>query len=240
MPEVRDASPVVEELDHEVKFVLPAAAAAPARALLAGICRAEEPHPRGRIDTIYFDDRTLSSADEKLASDYRKSKIRLRWYDGAGTIHLEWKRRLGSRREKWRLELAVEGGRLAAEGLDGAARCGVAELLREHGCLAPGDLAPALHLTYERERFVDPASGCRLSLDTRIAAVERAPWCEALTATLDPGGETAVTIVEVKGAVRDLPPGLHALATMGARRNSYSKYTACLLAGLHSSDRGNG
>ena len=86
MSSLRAPSPAVESLDHEVKFVLAAHSAGPARALLAGLFRPESPHARSRIGTIYFDDRALSSAEEKLASDYRKTKIRLRWYDGAGPV----------------------------------------------------------------------------------------------------------------------------------------------------------
>ena len=86
MPAFAELEAAVESLDHEVKLRLSAAAAAPARALLAGLCRPEAPHSRNRIGTVYFDDRDLGSLAEKLASDYRKTKLRLRWYDGRGAM----------------------------------------------------------------------------------------------------------------------------------------------------------
>jgi hypothetical protein len=236
MGEGRAEALVVEELDHEVKFVLPATAAGPARALLAGLCRREEPHPRSRVGTIYFDDRTLTSAGEKQASDYRKTKVRVRWYDGAGALHLEVKRRFGSRREKLRLPVAGDGDQLEAGGLAAAARLPVAATLAASGFFSGGeslfDLAPVIRLDYQRERFVDAASDCRLSLDTEIVAIERAPWYAAARAGRQPDGGLAVAIVECKGPARALPYALRALDTLGARRRSFSKYTACLEHGI--------
>ena len=220
----QDVEGAVESLDHEVKLRLPAAAAAPARALLSGLCRAEAPHARSRVATIYFDDRELTSAGEKAASDYRKTKLRLRWYDGAGAAILEIKRRVGSRREKRRLPLAFEGAALEAGGLAAAARSAWREALAAAGLEAPRDLAPVLRLVYDRERFVDPGTGARLSLDTRIAALEVAPW----TGLGTPAGALDAALVELKGTGRELPPVLAALDAIGARRGSFSKYAACL------------
>lgn len=232
MESLRAQPPAVESLDHEVKFVLPAHSAGPVRALLAGLFRPEVPHARSRIGTIYFDDRSLSSAEEKLASDYRKTKIRLRWYDGAGPVQLEVKRRVGSRREKLRREISADGTRLETGGLSAAARCGVAEALCASGIVPPADLAPALRLTYERERYFDAATGARLSLDTAIVAIEQAPWCAAADLERGAPRELAVALVECKGASRELPPALRVLEMLGARRRSFSKYTACLLHGF--------
>jgi hypothetical protein len=223
-----EAESTVETLDHEVKFRLPASAAAPARTLLIGLCRVEAPHARSRVGTIYLDDRALSSAGEKLASDYRKTKFRLRWYDGGGGVHLEVKRRHGSRREKLRLPIATDGAALEAGGLAAAARSPWREALRAAGVEAPGDLAPALRLVYDRERFVDPASGARLSLDTAIAALEIAPWAGVEPAA---GVPLDAVVVESKGSERSLPPALAALHALGARRGSFSKYAACLFRG---------
>ena len=213
-----------ETLDHEVKLRLPAAAAPPARALLAGLCRPEAPHSRNRIGTIYFDDRNLGSLAEKLASDYRKTKLRLRWYDGRGATFLEVKSRVGSRREKRRLPIAIDGAELESGGLPAAARVPWREALLAAGLDALPDWAPALRLEYDRERFVDPASGARLSLDTAISAVEVAPW----TGFGTPKGALDVALVECKSGARELPPALAALHGLGARRGSFSKYAACL------------
>ena len=65
--------------DHEVKFVFPGATVEVARTILRAVCRREEPHAASLVETIYFDGPGLESLAEKLGSDYRKSKIRLRW-----------------------------------------------------------------------------------------------------------------------------------------------------------------
>ena len=225
---LQPVEPAVESLDHEVKFRLPAWAAAPARALLAGLCRSEAPHARSRVGTIYFDDRALSSAAEKTSSDYRKTKLRVRWYDGRGAAFLEVKSRIGSRREKRRLPLAIDGAELEAGGLAAAARASWRAALTSSGIDLPADFSPVLRLVYDRERFVDPAGGARLSLDTGVAPVEIAPWAD--TGSLA-GVKLDVAIVECKGVGRELPPALAALDALGARRGSFSKYAACLLHG---------
>ncbi len=212
----------VEMLDHEVKYLLPAASAAAARALLAGVCRAEAPHVESVVETVYFDDAALSSLEEKRASDYLKTKFRLRWYDGGGPVWLEIKRRVGGRRDKSRLATGLDGAALAARGLAGLGAIDFAALGARAGVVLPPGLAPALRLRYRRARFVEPGSGLRLSLDREIRAVERRGSGHA-----DGGRELDLALVELKGDRRDLPGALAALAALGARRGSFSKYLAC-------------
>ncbi len=225
MPAPARAALPPEALDHEVKLVLPAASGAAAHALLAGVCRPETPHAGGVVETVYFDDGTLSSLAEKEASDYLKTKVRLRWYDGGGPVWLEVKRRIGSRRDKARLETGLDGAELAARGLAGLAGLDLARLAARHGVALPPGLAPALRLRYRRDRFVEAGTGARLSLDREIRAIERrglprAPAARALD----------LALVELKGRERELPPALAPLHALGARRGSFSKYFACFMS----------
>lgn len=226
--------PVVEELDHEAKYLLPAVAAPAARAILGALCRPDASHARSRVGTIYFDTPSLASAHEKWASVYRKEKFRLRWYDGAGIVFLEVKRRIGSRREKLRAAMPLDGTSLERGGLGAAAALDLGEMLITFGLAAHAELAPVLRLDYERERFVDPLFGRRLNLDTGIRSVERAPWADSSSANPEAMGpvgcsaELDLALVEVKGSRRELPPALAVLDDLGARRRSFSKYTACL------------
>lgn len=222
MKPVEGDPPPVESLDHEVKYVLPAASAPAARALLAGLCRPETPHASGLVETVYFDDARLSSLEEKRASDYFKTKVRLRWYDGAGSVWLEIKRRIGGRRDKSRLPTGLDGAELAARSLAGLAGIDLAGWAARSGATLPPGLAPAVRLRYRRDRFIEPGSGLRLSLDREIRAVERrAPAPTAGARAL------GVALVELKGQGRELPGALAALAALGARRASFSKYLAC-------------
>jgi len=218
-----EANPrAVESLDHEVKYVLPAAAAPAARALLAGLCRPEAPHASSVVETVYFDDARLSSLEEKRASDYLKTKVRLRWYDGAGPVWLEIKRRIGGRRDKSRLPTGLDGAELAARSLAELAGLDLASLAARAGVVVAPGLLPAVRLRYRRDRLVEPGSGLRLSLDREIRAVERRAPAPAAGAR-----DLGVALVELKGDRRELPGPLAALAALGARRVAFSKYLAC-------------
>lgn len=230
MPGVTLPAEQVEALDHEVKFVFPGAVFAAARAILLGACRREEPHAVSLVETIYFDGPGLESLAEKLGSDYRKSKIRLRWYDRSPAVWLEVKRRVGSRREKLRTSVPVDGRELSRRSLDSPALAEVPALLADAGETAPAGLRPAVHLTYRRERFIEPASGLRISLDSEITALRIADWVAAAPGIRRlPGNLRSPILVELKGGSRDLPPALAALASLGGRRESYSKYSFCLV-----------
>lgn len=220
----------IASLDHEVKFVLPGHAAGAARALVAACCRPEAPHAASRVESIYFDGPGLESLGEKLASDYRKTKIRLRWYDGRSPVWLEVKCRVGSRREKRRLPVTLDGGALTQRGLDAPGLGTIVESLAEVRIAAPPGLRPALYLTYQRERFVEPASGFRLSIDSEITTRQIAAWAAAVPGIRRPGsGRRGPCLVELKGGSRELPPALGALAALGGRRESFSKYSFCLI-----------
>lgn len=228
----RDFAPrEIEHLDHEVKFVFPARAATAAHAFLRAHCLPELPHADSLVESIYFDGPKLESLSEKLASDYYKTKIRLRWYDGLEPVWLEVKRRLGSRREKLRRPVPIDGRELSRRRLASPLLDRVNEELASAGLPPPAGLRPALHLTYRRARFHEPSSGLRLALDREIEAREVASWALAFAdvrSHLAPRPSPA--LVEVKGASRDLPPALAGLATLGGRRESFSKYSYCLLA----------
>lgn len=220
----------VQALDHEVKFVFPGATLAAARSILLGACRREEPHAASLVETIYFDNPGLDALEEKLGSDYRKTKIRLRWYDHSPAVWLEVKRRVGSRREKLRTPVPVDGRELSLRSLDSPALGAVPALLANAGEAAPPGLRPAVHLTYRRERFVEPASGLRISLDADIRALRIAGWAAAAPGIRRlPGNLRSPFLVELKGGQRDLPPALATLAALGGRRESFSKYSFCLL-----------
>ncbi len=226
----------VAGLDHEVKFVFRGAASAAARAILLGACRREEPHAASLVETIYFDGPGLESLAEKLGSDYHKSKIRLRWYDRSPAVWLEVKRRVGSRREKLRLEVGplapipLDGRELSLLSLDAPALARLSGLLFDSGETPPPSLRPAVHLSYRRERFVEPASGLRISLDSEISVRRIADWAAIAPGVRHAAGRLrSLFLVELKGGSRDLPPVLAALAALGGRRESFSKYSFCLL-----------
>jgi hypothetical protein len=213
--------------DRELKFSLPAGQVDLVRRLLESVCRRDPDHPAAIVWTIYYDTADFGSLGEKLNSDYVKSKVRLRWYsslDGrvSPTAFVEAKMRRGNRREKVRVPAPYPAATIAAWGLQEPRLLALPQLLRPHGIVVRGGWQPMILLRYRRDRFVEPASLARVSLDTdiRATAVNR-----RFISTLD---DTAIgtAVLEIKGGAEDLPLRLRPLIRLGIRQRSFSKYLA--------------
>ena len=226
-------------LQHEIKFVLPAFRVDAVRRYLRRACLQDAQYPAATVSTIYFDTPGLESLEEKRNSDYAKTKLRLRWYENDGAegpspAFLEIKKRLGSRREKHRLELDAGCHPLQM------IRSGSLDdpRLRRLVCGAgPGDpswrarLRPVLLLRYRRERYRDPINGARISLDSDILSVAAHPALKAPRGGRPAGsGLLSNAVVEFKSPSAWLPPALRHLTLLGCRRASFSKYEACFEA----------
>jgi hypothetical protein len=224
------SAPFVETLERELKFVLPSSRAGFAGRLLQTLCKPDGQYPDADVWTVYYDSPGFDSLDEKLNSDYLKTKIRLRWYAapggaGEGPVFLEAKQRVGNRRDKVRVRLPVPAETLAGRRLDDAAFRLAPELLAANGILLGPDWQPMLALRYRRRRFVDVPTGTRVSLDSEIMATSVNPrylFARKL-------GPLRVAVVEVKGSAEVLPGALRPLLALGLRKESLSKYAALLL-----------
>jgi len=95
-------------------------------------------------------------------------------------------------------------------------------LLREHGILAGEIWQPVIAIRYRRDRFIEPLSGSRVSLDADIAAVAVNPTFVS-AADLTPVGSA---VIEVKGMSDELPMAMRSLLHVGARKGSFSKFLA--------------
>jgi hypothetical protein len=225
------AAALVGDLERELKFVLPASRADMARRWIEALCVRDPKFPDADVSTVYYDTPALAALDEKLNSDYLKTKVRVRWYaepgrGAAGPAFVELKRRIGSRREKIRARLDVPAEAIAGRPLDDPIFQALPRALpASAGALAGPAWQPMLELTYRRRRFVDPASGARLSLDTGIAVVRlNHRFLSARNM-----GPLPLAVVEVKGFEDTLPGRLQPLLALGARKQSMSKYAALLL-----------
>lgn len=206
---------------------MPEARVAPMRQLLNGLCRPDVVHRPARVVTVYCDTPDLKGLDEKINSDYLKTKVRIRWYaslDGAvmNAAFAECKYRVGSTRRKLRASLAIPAARIAGWPLESGEWGAAFGALRAVGVDVPRDVAPVLRLWYVRERFRDVFGGGRVTLDTRLTvdAVSHSRLGAGLTGTF-PGG-----VVEHKSTSSDLPAHLEPIIRMGAREGSFSKYLA--------------
>jgi SPX domain protein involved in polyphosphate accumulation len=194
------------------------------------LCRPDPHYPDADVWTVYYDSRGFASLDEKLNSDYLKTKIRVRWYappggTPEGAVFLEAKHRIGTRRDKVRVRLPERAESLASRRLDDACFESLPDRLAAHGVLVGADWHPMLMLRYRRRRFVDPLTGLRVSLDSDITAIavnHRFMFTRHQ-------GPLPVAVLEVKGLTDALPGHLRPLITLGLRKESMSKYAALLL-----------
>ena len=217
----------VEDLERELKFVLPAGRAEAARSFLSTICAPDTEHPRAMVWTVYYDTPDSRSLGEKIDSDYLKMKLRVRWYGDdhdrpSGPVFIEAKYRVGSRREKVRVKLDADAGDIASLALDAARFARFPRALAPAGVLAGPEWRPVLRLRYERSRFIERFTRTRVSLDRGIVA--EAVNSRQLT-SLNPG-PLPIAVLEVKGREDTLPRPLTPLLHLGARQGSLSKYAA--------------
>lgn len=210
--------------------MLPATRADVARRWLQTTCVPDRQYADASVWTIYYDTAGFLSLDEKLNSDYLKTKVRLRWYgtpEGIpqGSVFIEAKLRVGTRRDKVRVRLDVPAEHLAGKALTDPLLQTVPRLLLDHGIVLGPGWVPMLALRYRRSRFVDSASGTRINFDRDINAV--AVNHRYLFACNT--GPLPLALVETKGLVDGLPPRLHPLVRLGARKTTFSKYSALVM-----------
>lgn len=217
----------IEDLERELKFVVPAGRGPAARALLETICEPDPRYPRALVWTVYYDTRAARSLGEKFDSDYLKTKIRVRWYGRAGEpvsgpVFAEAKYRVGTRRQKVRVKLPIDASEVHGLGLEDARLVSLVRALEAEGVPAGPQWRPVLRLRYERSRFIERATRARVSIDLDITpeAVSR-----GLMGPFQPGA-LPIAVVEVKGREDTLPRGLWPLLHLGARQGSLSKFAA--------------
>ena len=211
--------------ERELKFTLPAALVLLARRRLDSVCRRDSQFPAAVVWTIYYDTPALVSLGEKINSDYLKRKIRVRWYsdlDGhvSGPAFVEAKLRVGTRRVKVRQTLPFPAEDIAKWELQDARLQGVPLLLREHGVLGHEAWQPVISIRYRRDRFVEPLTRSRVSLDADIAAATVNPRFISVT----DGSPLATAVLEVKGVGDELPVALRPLLALGMQKRSFSKF----------------
>jgi len=215
------------EGERELKFALPHGRAPLVRSWLERMCRPDPEFPAALVWTIYYDTPALISLSEKLNSDYLKRKIRVRWYsslqgDATGPAFVEAKFRTGTRRSKVREQLPFPAAEIAKMDLTDRRLHMLPELLRGQGVLGHGAWQPLMLIRYRRDRYIEPASGSRISLDSDISAA-------AVNSTMIPTGDLSplgAAVLEAKGREDELPRALHVLLGFGIRKQSFSKFLA--------------
>ena len=215
--------------EHEVKFVVSAAAAGAMVNWLRCRCRPDPAFPAGIVSSIYYDTPDWRFLREKLNSDYLKRKVRVRWYadiesgrTGAASF-LETKFKIGAGRIKTRCETAIPGESIDAAPLTDSWLVDIPRGAPTGGVALRGPLLPVFKICYRRRRFLEPVSGARLNFDDDIR-VTGVNW--RMVPRMNPFS-LRTAVFELKGARADLPAVLHPITALGCRKRSFSKYRVC-------------
>ena len=207
-------------LREERKYPIAEARAALVTAWIGARLTPDPQYPRGVITSCYYDSPSLDAYWEAADGFWGKAKLRLRWYgapvDAGAGCWLEVKQREGARGGKLRLRLDIDDGIALPDGIVLPERERLAEALRELGAPAAPTLEPTVLIRYDRRRWGDPASGLRVSIDTRVRV---APPRPGLAWQQVPDG----AVLELKSP-GPLPARLQGLERLGLRREAHSKY----------------
>jgi len=241
----------------EQKYFVAPAKMGLALALLRRTCRWDGEYPEEQINSLYFDTVDLDQHQRSLAGEFAKDKVRIRWYgawpdgaapDGAAPgspagadpesslvealvpVWLELKSRRGFSSTKQRRPLQVSAEALAPAGLTRGIVpvTALRQAMAEFGFFSPGRLVPVVAVSYWRRRFVEPGTGFRVALDSRIRSTMVMPGI----GRGERGLELPGAVIEVKGPTMDLPLCLRQAADLGSSWTRYSKYSSSLEAHL--------
>ncbi len=215
-------------LEHEIKYLVPAASAAALVAWTSSVCLRDGKYPPATVHTVYYDTPRLALLGEKIGSDFLKTKVRVRWYadrDGrpGDALFAEAKFRVGSQRRKVRHRLPIHAAEAAGRPLHDPAWIQWLEPLRADAPHLPATLAPVLGVRYVRHRFVEAAHSGRVTIDEGIGL-------DRMNASRLNGRIPGVfphAVFEYKGRLPDPPATLLPVVRFGTRRGSSSKYLAC-------------
>ena len=215
--------------EHEIKFVVNNSKSYQVIEWLKRTCTIDSKFPIEIVSSIYYDTWRWRFLNEKLNSDYLKTKIRVRWYsDITNRKHSDYsfaevKLKTGDRRQKIRIKTPHTGQWLSNTRLDDTKLLAIPSLLRYKGIVLKENVFPVYQITYKRMRFIEPFEGLRVCFDYDISAPR-------VNKYMFPGSYPfvlRVAVFEVKGGVSELPDNLHPLTDIGCKKASFSKYSSC-------------
>jgi hypothetical protein len=216
----------------ERKFAVIPANAGLALSLLRHLCRADREYPNDRVHSLYFDTADLDQYEKSGAGEYRKDKVRIRWYDsdihagGEAPVYLERKTRDGFASSKQRRKFMVPSASLQPANLSKSIldRTTILQTLAGFGYFPEKPLRPIIKISYRRYRFNEMMTGVRVSYDEDIRAVLVAPELARKEREI----RLPNSVIEVKGPKMELPEMLRRLRILDIDWSRFSKYGNCL------------
>ncbi len=202
--------------------------------MMRQICRPDREFPRDTVNSLYFDTTDLDQYERSASGEFRKNKVRIRWYgeslpvSGEVPVFIELKSRQGFASSKQRRRLLVPAAQLEMSRLVQGivSKTTLQETLAGFGHFPDKTLQPVILISYLRYRFNEVLTGMRVSFDRNIRARMVAPGLGRST----PSGEIALPggVIEVKGPTLTLPVTLQRMKIMDVDWSRFSKYGSCL------------
>jgi SPX domain protein involved in polyphosphate accumulation len=216
--------------EHETKFVILNSRSSAVLEWLKLRCTADSRYSVNTVSSIYFDDPNWQYLAEKINSDFRKTKIRIRWYSDLNNKNhsdksfLEIKRKEGAVRSKTRVATEYSGSWLSLTELEDTELSSIPYRLLSRDLLdLSGHIQPVFEISYKRARFTDSFTGIRICIDYNINVPR-----SNKNLNIQPNITLLRNaVVEIKGTSRELPVILHPLISFGCRKSSFSKYLHC-------------
>lgn len=220
--------------ESELKFTHESYSSAAVKRSLDRTCIADKKFQNNIVSSVYFDTHDWLFAHEKASSDYLKTKVRLRWYQKANhrtaktesdktasKCFLEFKRKIGSKREKIRILMPFLGNKVLKSLQDDNIKALIRQHIAENAPDLLGyDIEPKFVIRYNRHRYFEALSRTRISLDTNIRAfsVDRS-FAQVFSKV-----RLNQSVLEVKGDCDDLPIALRNIHAVNLKKAAFSKY----------------
>lgn len=200
--------------------------------LLRQICLMDSEYPSEQINSLYFDTADLDQHERSSSGDFRKDKVRIRWYSEdenlyrMQTVFLELKSRRGFASTKQRRKLQVPAEDLAMKRLSRGIvpKTLLSNTLASFGYFPPGLLQPVIKISYWRYRFSEVLTSQRVSLDCHVRSTMIIPGLGNGEKELELPG----AVIEIKGSSMELPVILRQTKMLDIDWSSFSKYSACI------------
>jgi len=203
-----------------------------AYAILRQICRVDSKYPEGQVNSLYLDTPDFEQYIRSESGDFRKEKIRIRWYGQPGNqqvpvpVFLELKSRQGfaSSKQRRRLLASAQNLELAHLGSGIIDKTTFVNTMAEFGHFPSRPLQPIILICYRRYRFNEMLTGTRVSFDYNIVSSVVVPGLGYRERELRLEGG----VIEVKGPTLELPVTLRRIRLLDADWSRFSKYSQCI------------
>jgi len=204
-----------------------------ARTLMNEVCRPDRQFPESQVNSLYYDTVDLAHYMRSVDGDFRKHKVRIRWYDkiedyeGDIPIFVELKMRAGLGSTKQRKQLFIPPRYLDKRSLSSGIidSMMLARILAAFGYFPDRPLRPVVLISYWRHRFTEVMTGARVSVDydIRSTLVARELGYGECDLKLRGG------VLEIKRHSMELPHTLvRRVKLLGTQWSRFSKYGECI------------